>query len=132
MGLMLAAIAALFSLMPAQAAHAASTQTVTIDFFNDGWFYAYADVWAYDINGNEVGHDWTGTLGHGGHNKLIVAANAETIHVLIRLDPTGDWIHDEWINPWWNYGCSKVGEKPTEYVGGTIGHYNTYPLHCRK
>ena len=53
-------------------AHADSSSTQRITFYNNGWYYAYADVWGYDAQGNEVFHGWSGSGGHAFHNFIDV------------------------------------------------------------
>ncbi|WP_412746043.1 hypothetical protein [Krasilnikovia sp. MM14-A1004] len=113
----------------------AADEKITINFRNEGWYYAYADVWAYDANGNEIDHDWSGTYGHGAGHKLQIRANAAHVKMLVRYDPTAETIKEQWIDDWMNYGqkyCSKSSELPTIYVGGTYHHADTYDIHCKK
>ncbi|MDT4995089.1 MAG: hypothetical protein QOH97_4981 [Actinoplanes sp.] len=109
----------------------ASTQPVQIHFYNDGWYWAYADLWGRDANGVQVYHDWSGTVGHTGNRWFTVPANVATLDWEVRMDPVGTTIHHEIINPWYDFSCSD-GKHATIYVGGTVGSTNDYDLHCSK
>jgi hypothetical protein len=121
----------------AVAAPSSSTVPVDITFYQDGWYWAYADIWAYDVNGVQIpddqgGHVWSGSQGHGSQVTLTVPVGTSTINALIRMDPFGNTIHQQVITNWWNYSCSKSNERPTYYVGGTPNSTNHYDLHCKK
>jgi hypothetical protein len=116
----------------AQAATSSSTVPVDIMFYQDGWYWAYADIWAYDANNNQIGHVWSGSQGHGSRVTLTVPAGTSTMTALIRMDPFGNTIHQQTIHNWWNYSCSKPNERPTYYVGGFPNSTNHYDLHCKK
>jgi hypothetical protein len=122
---------------PAMAAPSSSTEDVNITFYQDGWYYAYADIWAYDVNGNQIpdsqgGHPWTGSLWHGSQVTMTVPAGTSTFNALIRMDPFGNTIHQQVVTNWWNFKCSHSNEKPTYYVGGGPTNTNSYDLHCKK
>jgi hypothetical protein len=140
-GLLAGLVAALATLTvgasAAEAAPSSSTLPVNITFYNDGWYYAYADIWAYDVNGNQIpdsqgGHVWTGSQGHGSQVTMTVPAGTSTFNALVRMDPFGNTIHQQVVTNWWNFGCSHSNEKPTYYVGGTPNNTNSYDLHCKK
>lgn len=104
-------------------------------FYQNGWYYGYADIWGYDGAGKEIYHDFSGTLGHDTKKWFTVPAGVKSVHWMVRLDPFGSTIKEQWMN-WdsWGYpafcGDNHPENHPTIYVGGTIGHYDTYDMHC--
>ncbi len=122
---------------PAMAGPSSSTVPVNITFYQDGWYYAYADIWAYDVNGNPIpdsqgGHVWTGSQGHGSQVTMTVPAGTSSFEALIRMDPFGNTIHQQVVTNWWNFTCSHSNERPTYYVGGFPTSTNSYDLFCGK
>ena len=117
--------------------HAMDDQKIEIVFKNNGYYYAYADVWAYNGSGagrTQVDHDYSGTFGHNAGRWLRITPNADHLEMRVRYDPTGETIHYQWIEDWRNYGqryCNP-GEHPTIYVGGTWHHTDDYDIHCSK
>jgi hypothetical protein len=138
-GLVVAAGAVLTGASPAMAVPAGNdavhttADKVDIMFYNDGWYYAYADVWARDNSWNQVDHDWSGTFGHTGHKWLHISPDADKLEMLVRYDPTGETIHRQVIDDWRNYPkqCGN-GQHLTIYVGGTWHNANHYDIHCSK
>ncbi|MDQ1645955.1 MAG: hypothetical protein QOJ50_2139 [Cryptosporangiaceae bacterium] len=140
-GVATAAMALALGAAPATAAPAAprgGVQTmdtkVDIRFMNEGYYYAYADLYAYDSNYNLIDQDWSGTYGHGGGHMLHITANAAHLKMLVRYDPTGETVKEQWIEDWMNYPqkwCSGQYQA-TIYVGGIYGSPDTYDIHCKK
>ncbi|MEV4316711.1 hypothetical protein [Actinocrispum sp. NPDC049592] len=134
-GLLAGLVAALGVLtVGAGSASAASSSTVPVDitFYQNGHYPAYADIWAYDVNNNLIGHVWSGTQWEGSQTILTVPAGTSTVSALIRMDPLGNTIHQQTIHDWWNFSCSKSNERPTYYVGGFPWSPDHYDLHCKK
>ncbi|MDQ1655652.1 MAG: hypothetical protein QOD41_735 [Cryptosporangiaceae bacterium] len=118
----------------AQAVHPSiSTSAQQVVFYNDGWYWAYADIWGYDSNNTEIYHDWSGSVGHSGRKPFTVPANVATLRWQVRMEPFGNTIHSQTINPWYDFNnfCTD-GKHATIYVGGTAGSTNDYDLHCSK
>jgi hypothetical protein len=109
-----------------------SPDKVEIVFYNDGWFYAYADVWARDVNWNEVDHAWSGTFGHDAGNFLYIDPNAAKLEILVRWDPwPGGTLHHQVIDDWANVPKTCPGhDRLTIFVGGTLLNTYHYDLHC--
>ncbi|NJC72033.1 hypothetical protein HC031_20265 [Planosporangium thailandense] len=137
-GLATAVVAVIAGAAPATAAPAAhqvhpmvSAKPVAVHFYNDGWYWAYADVWGYDGSGREVYHDWSGSVGHTGNRWFTVPAGVASVHWQVRMEPFGNTIHQQTINPWYDFNdyCTD-GKHATIYVGGTAGSTNDYDLHC--
>jgi hypothetical protein len=129
----LAAVVGTLAAAPAPAQ--ADDQKIDIVFTNRGYYYAYADVWAYNgqgANRTQVDHDWSGTFGHNAGRWLRITANADHLEMLVRYDPTGETIHYQWIEDWRSYDQKycRPGEHPTIYVGGTYHHTDDYNIHC--
>jgi hypothetical protein len=109
----------------------ASTTDQVIHFYNDGWYYAYADVWGYDANGKEIYHDWSGDQGHGGNRWFTVPAGVASVVWQVRMEPFGNTIHQQLINPWYNFNdFCRDGKHATIYVGGLPNSTNSDDLHC--
>jgi hypothetical protein len=105
-----------------------------VHFHNDGWYYGYMDLWAYDANDQLIGgfpgdpgHYWTGSLGHGGDGWILVPAGTRKVHWMARADGAPGEIHDQWL-AWGNVYPANC--RPTVYVGGWIGSFNSYDMFC--
>jgi len=107
-----------------------STKPVAVHFYNDGWYWAYADIWGYNSSGAEVYHDWSGTVGHTGNRWFTVPAGVARVYWKVRYDPTGETIHEQNIDPWYNFNDFCGGKHATMYVGGRWGSPNHYDMHC--
>jgi hypothetical protein len=108
-----------------------STHPVAIHFYNDGWYWAYADIYGYNSSGTEVYHDWSGSVGHTGNRWFTVPAGVAKVYWQVRMEPFGNTIHQQTINPWYDFdNTCQDGKHATIYVGGTIFSTNHYDLHC--
>jgi hypothetical protein len=134
-----AVVALATSLAASTPAMAASDAPQRVMFYNDGWYYAYADIWGYDANWNETYHGWTGAGGHGFHNTMTVPAGVKYLHTMIRYDPTGEVIHEQWFSPgsssseFWDIDdyCQRTGQgRATMYTGGVWHSANVYDMGC--
>src|SRR5947207_15646796 len=65
----------------------ASGHPVRNSFYNNGYYWAYADVWAYDEYGAQIGHDYSGSLGHTGQKWLVVPAGTAKLTWKVRREP---------------------------------------------
>jgi hypothetical protein len=107
-----------------------STSEQAVHFYNNGWFWAYADIWGYDSTGKEIYHDWSGTVGHTGNRWFHVPAGVAKVYWEVRYDPGGWTIHEQNIDPWYNFNDFCGGKHATIYVGGLAGNPDDYDLHC--
>jgi len=112
-------------------ATAASDTPEAVHFYNDGWYPAYADIWGYDASGNEIYHEWSGSESHGGNRWFIVPAGVAKVFWMVRMDPFGNTIHQQFIDNWYDFNqyCPD-GKHATIYVGGFPGSTNSYDMHC--
>jgi hypothetical protein len=115
----------------ASPASATSDTAQAIHFYNDGWYSAYADIWGYDVAGNVIYHDWSGSEGHGGNYWFNVPPGVAKLYWLVRMDSLGNTIHQQFLDPWYDFNqfCSD-GKHATIYVGGIATNTNSYDLHC--
>ena len=113
-------------------AHADSNVDEWVHFYNDGWYPAYVDLYAYNAQGTLLYHDWSGTQWHGGGKWFNVPAGTATVRWEARMDPFGNTIHEQtMINGWYNFNeYCQGGKHATIYVGGTPNSTNHYDMHC--
>jgi hypothetical protein len=124
------AVAAVMTFAGSKPAMADSDRVEYVHFYNDGWYSAYADVWGYDANGNEIYHEWSGSRLHGGHYWFTVPAGVARLNWTVRMDPFGNTIHQQFINGWYDFNEYCNGKHATLYVGGRATSTNSYDMHC--
>ncbi len=124
------AIAVVTTFAGVKPAIADSDRPEGVHFYNDGWYFAYADIWGYDANGNEIYHEWSGTEGHGGNYWFTVPAGVARVFWQVRMDPFRNTIHQQSINGWYDFNEYCNGKHATIYVGGNANSTNSYDMHC--
>jgi len=107
-----------------------STKVVDVHFHNEGLYWAYADIEAYDSANRQVWSDASGSFGHTGHKTFFVPAGVAWIHWKVRMEPFGNTIHEQSLG-WDNFNdrCPD-GKHATIFVGGTAGDTDDYDMHC--
>ena len=79
-----------------------STKVVDVHFHNEGLYWAYADIEAYDSANRQVWSDASGSFGHTGHKTFFVPAGVAWIHWKVRMEPFGNTIHEQSLG-WDNF-----------------------------
>ncbi|WP_222598585.1 hypothetical protein, partial [Lentzea tibetensis] len=95
----------------------ASEKEVRISFYNNGWYWAYADVWGKNDRGEVIYHDFSGSVGHSGGRWFTVPAKVAKLEWKVRMEPFGDTIHDQYIDNWYDFACTgkDAGKHATMY-----------------